>query len=143
MTIDWTNFTPWTSLGGGVLIGLAAALFALLNGRIAGISGIVGGMLLPRAGDLGWRVAFVAGMLLAPWAYVLVAALPTAEVSASTGTLVVAGLLVGVGTRLGAGCTSGHGVCGISRFSPRSIVATLTFMAAGFATVYATRHLFA
>ena len=143
MTIDWMHFTPWTSLAGGVLIGLAAALFALLNGRIAGISGIVGGMLLPRPGDLGWRAAFVAGMLLAPWAYGLVAALPLAEVGAGQGTLVLAGLLVGVGTRLGAGCTSGHGVCGISRFSPRSIVATLAFMAAGFATVYATRHVFA
>ena len=143
MNIDWTHFTPWTSLAGGVLIGVAAALFALLNGRIAGISGIVGGMLLPRAGDVGWRMAFVAGMLLAPWAYLVVSALPVTEVGASQGTLVVAGLLVGIGTRLGAGCTSGHGVCGISRLSPRSIVATLAFMAAGFATVYATRHVFA
>ena len=143
MNIDWTHFTPWTSLGGGVLIGTAAALFALLNGRIAGISGIVGGLLLPRPGDLGWRAAFVAGMLLAPWAYLQVAALPAAEVAASQGTLVLAGLLVGVGTRLGAGCTSGHGVCGISRLSPRSIVATLSFMAAGFATVYVIRHLVA
>ena len=143
MDIDWTHFTPWTSLAGGVLIGTAAALFALLNGRIAGISGIVGGMLLPRPGDLGWRVAFVAGMLLAPWVYLLVAALPAAEVDVGTGTLVLAGLLVGVGTRLGAGCTSGHGVCGISRLSPRSIVATLAFMATGFATVFVTRHLFA
>ena len=143
MAIDWSHFTPWTSMAGGVLIGLAASLFVLLNGRIAGISGILGGLLLPRQGDLGWRVAFVAGLLLAPWAYLLAGALPPVEVAAGQGTLVLAGLLVGIGTRLGAGCTSGHGVCGISRLSPRSIVATLTFMAAGFITVYATRHLFA
>ena len=143
MTIDWSHFTPWTSLAGGLFIGLAASLFVLLNGRIAGISGILGGLLLPRQGDLGWRVAFVAGLLLAPWAYLLVTALPPVEVAAGQGTLVLAGLLVGVGTRLGAGCTSGHGVCGISRLSPRSIVATLTFMAAGFITVYVTRHLLA
>ena len=143
MTIDWPNFTPWTSLGGGMLIGLAAALFVLLNGRIAGISGVLGGLLQPRAGDIAWRVLFVAGLLLAPTLDGLVASLPGATIDADYPTLVAAGLLVGVGTRFGAGCTSGHGVCGISRLSPRSIVATLTFMAAGFATVFVIRHLLA
>jgi len=143
MTIDWQHFTPWTALGGGALIGFAAALFVLLNGRIAGISGVLGGLLLPRAGDIAWRVLFVAGLLLAPSVYGLVAPLPDAIIAANYPTLVAAGLLVGVGTRYGAGCTSGHGVCGISRLSPRSLVATLTFMAAGFATVFVIRHLLA
>jgi uncharacterized membrane protein YedE/YeeE len=143
MTIDWQHFTPWASLGGGVLIGLAASLFVLLNGRIAGISGVLGGLLQPRAGDIAWRVLFVAGILLAPTLYGLVTTLPEAVIEADYPLLVIAGLLVGVGTRFGSGCTSGHGVCGISRLSPRSLVATMTFMAAGFATVYVTRHLLA
>jgi len=143
MTIDWQHFTPWTSLAGGLLIGFAAALFVLLNGRIAGISGVLGGLLMPRAGDIAWRLLFVAGLLLAPTVYGLVAVLPVATIEAGMPTLVVAGLLVGLGTRFGAGCTSGHGVCGISRLSPRSIVATLSFMAAGFATVYVVRHVLA
>lgn len=141
MNIDWQHFTPWASLGGGVLIGLAAGLFVLLNGRIAGISGVLGGLLAPRAGDLAWRVLFVAGLLLAPTVYGLVATLPQSTIAASYPTLAAAGLLVGGGTRFGAGCTSGHGVCGVSRLSPRSLVATLSFMAAGFATVFITRHL--
>ncbi|HMM76606.1 MAG TPA: YeeE/YedE family protein [Gammaproteobacteria bacterium] len=141
MNIDWQNFTPWTALGGGALIGLAAALFVLLNGRIAGISGVLGGVLMPRAGDVAWRLAFVAGLLLAPIAYGLVAPLPAMTIAASYPTLAAAGLLVGIGTRYGAGCTSGHGVCGLSRLSPRSLLATLSFMAAGFATVFVTRHL--
>lgn len=143
MTIDWQNFTPWTSLGGGVLIGLAAALFVLLNGRIAGISGVLGGLLQPRAGDIAWRLAFVAGILLAPTLYGIVTALPASTIEADFPVLVAAGLLVGVGTRFGSGCTSGHGVCGLSRLSPRSLVATMSFMAAGFATVFVTRHLLA
>jgi uncharacterized protein len=143
MTIDWLNFTPWTSLGGGVLIGLAAALFVLMNGRIAGISGVLGGLLQPRAGDIAWRLAFVAGILLAPTLYGLVTALPTSTIEADFPVLIAAGLLVGVGTRFGSGCTSGHGVCGLSRLSPRSLVATMSFMAAGFATVFVTRHLLA
>lgn len=143
MTIDWQHFTPWTSLAGGLLIGFAAALFVLLNGRIAGISGVLGGLLMPRAGDIAWRLLFVAGLLLAPTVYGLIAELPAATIEAGVPTLVVAGLLVGLGTRFGAGCTSGYGVCGISRLSPRSIVATLSFMAAGFATVYVARHLLA
>ncbi|MSQ67494.1 MAG: YeeE/YedE family protein [Gammaproteobacteria bacterium] len=143
MTIDWQHFTPWTSLAGGVLLGLSAAVFVLLNGRIAGISGVLGGLLQPRRGDVDWRVAFVAGMLLAPLAYGLFATLPVARMSTEATLLVGAGLLVGFGTRLGAGCTSGHGVCGISRLAPRSLVATLTFMVSGFLTVYLVRHVFA
>ena len=138
--IDWIHFTPWTALGGGVLIGLAAAVFVLFNGRIAGISGILGGLLRPARGDMGWRLAFLAGLVAAPVCYGLVSALPEATVAADEGTLVIAGLLVGVGTRYGAGCTSGHGVCGISRRSPRSLIATAAFMLAGFVTVYIIRH---
>jgi uncharacterized membrane protein YedE/YeeE len=139
MQIDWTHFTPWASLAGGVLIGVAAAMLVLLNGRIAGISSIVGGLLAPRRGDVAWRVAFVAGLLAAPLAMALYAQTP--RIDAGVGTLVAAGLLVGLGTSYGSGCTSGHGVCGLSRLSPRSLVATLAFMAAGMATVLLARHL--
>lgn len=141
MTLDWNAFTPWTALAGGVLIGLAAALFVLLNGRIAGISGVLGGLLNPKRGDIAWRAAFLAGLVGAPLLYALVATIPRPQIDAGSGALVVAGLLVGVGTRYGAGCTSGHGVCGISRLSPRSLVATAAFMAAGFVTVLVLRHL--
>lgn len=142
MTIDWASFTPWSALLGGALIGLAAALFVLLNGRIAGISGILGGLLGPRpAGDTGWRIAFLAGMVIAPALWLLFTALPEIRIEAGWPMLVAAGLLVGISTRYGAGCTSGHGVCGISRLSPRSIVATLLFMGSGFATVFVIRHL--
>jgi uncharacterized membrane protein YedE/YeeE len=143
MNIDWTHFTPWTSLAGGMLIGISAAIFILFNGRIAGISGILGGLLRPVRNDVLWRVAFVAGLVLAPLVFGMLAPLPAVQVDAGTATLVVAGLLVGIGTRYGSGCTSGHGVCGISRLAPRSLVATATFMAAGFATVYIVRHLLA
>lgn len=139
--IDWAHFTPWASLAGGVLIGVATALFLLFNGRIAGISGILGGLLRPVAGDIGWRMAFVWGLLVAPLVYGLAAPLPTVHIDADMTTLVVAGLLVGVGTRYGSGCTSGHGVCGLSRLSPRSMVATASFMLAGFVTVFIVRHL--
>ena len=139
--IDWTHFTPWSSLAGGIVIGAAAAMFILLNGRIAGISGIIGGLLRPGSGGASWRLAFVAGLLLAPAAYALLAALPVPTIDAGFPLLVMAGLLVGVGTSYGSGCTSGHGVCGISRLSPRSLVATAAFMAAGFATVLVMRHL--
>jgi len=141
MAIDWIDFTPRASLAGGVLIGLAAAAFVLFNGRIAGISGILGGLLRPARGDIAWRVAFLAGLVAAPLAYALFAPLPAVRIDAGTGTLVVAGLLVGLGTRYGSGCASGHGVCGLSRLSPRSLVATLSFMLAGFVTVYVVRHL--
>jgi uncharacterized membrane protein YedE/YeeE len=143
MNIDWTHFTPWTALAGGILLGLASAIFILVNGRILGISGIVGGLLRPKAGDSQWRISFVLGMLAAPWLYSLVVGPVVATVDASWVMVVVAGLLVGVGTRYGAGCTSGHGVCGLSRLSPRSLVATLAFMGAGFATVFLLRHVFA
>ncbi len=140
MLIDWNHFTPWASLTGGILLGLASALFILVNGRILGISGIVGGLLRPRAGDIGWRLSFVLGMLVAPLLYAAVVALPAVRIDAGWGTLLVAGTMVGFGTRYGSGCTSGHGVCGLSRLSPRSVVATLAFMAAGFVTVYLVRH---
>ncbi|WP_026330280.1 MULTISPECIES: YeeE/YedE family protein [Caldimonas] len=143
MTIDWTHFTPGLSLAGGLLLGVAAALFILLNGRVLGISGIVAGLLRPRRGDTGWRLAFVLGLLAAPAVYAVLAPLPQARIDADWGVLVIAGLLVGLGTRYGAGCTSGHGVCGLSRLSPRSLVATLAFMGAGFLTVYLVRHGFA
>ncbi len=143
MAIDWTHFTPWAALAGGMLLGLASAIFILVNGRILGISGIVGGLLRPKAGDAGWRVAFVLGMLAAPTLYLLVAGPVPATIDAGWGTVVLAGLLVGVGTRYGSGCTSGHGVCGLSRLSPRSLAATLAFMGAGFATVFLVRHVLA
>jgi hypothetical protein len=143
ITIDWAHFTPWSALAGGALIGLAASLLILLNGRIAGISGILGGLLRPTPGEIGWRAAFLVGLIAAPWLYAAVSTLPTVRIEASEGLLVAAGLLVGLGTRYGAGCTSGHGVCGLSRLSPRSLAATLVFMAAGFATVYVVRHLIA
>lgn len=142
MTIAWNVFTPWTALIGGMLIGLAAAMFALLNGRIAGISGVMGGLFKPTRGDIGWRLAFIGGLVGASLVYRLFAVLPAVQIDASYAALVVAGLLVGVGTRYGSGCTSGHGVCGLSRLSPRSLVATLSFMGAGFVTVYVVRHLF-
>jgi len=143
MTIDWLHFTPWRSLAGGALIGLAAAILVVTNGRIAGISGILGGLLRPARNDWGWRLAFVIGLLAAPTVYALVAPLPVPRIEAGTAVLVIAGLLVGFGTRLGSGCTSGHGVCGLARMSPRSLAATLGFMAAGFATVFLVRHLLA
>src|ERR1700741_3588849 len=141
MNIAWTHFKPWQSLAGGLLIGLAAALLLLLNGRIAGISGILGGLLRPVRKDIAWRLAFVGGLVLAPLVYGLVAVVPAAQIEAGTGTLIAAGLLVGLGTRYGSGCTSGHGVCGLSRLSPRSLVATSSFMGAGFVTVFVVRHL--
>jgi uncharacterized membrane protein YedE/YeeE len=141
MTIDWTHFTPWSSLAGGVLIGLAAAMLLVVSGKIAGISGIAGGLLRPVRGDVGWRIAFLLGLVVAPLAFALLAPLPAVQVEAGYPALIVAGLLVGFGTRYGAGCTSGHGICGLSRRSPRSLAATAAFMAAGFATVYIIRHL--
>jgi len=140
MVIDWNAFTPWTALSGGVLIGIAASLFILLNGRIAGISGIVGGLLRPTRGDVIWRVAFVLGMVIAPTLWRLFASLPALQIEAGYVQLIIAGLLVGISTRFGSGCTSGHGVCGISRMSPRSFMATAAFMASGFLTVFVIRH---
>jgi uncharacterized membrane protein YedE/YeeE len=141
MSIDWNAFTPWSSLAGGVLVGLAVAMFVLLNGRVAGISGVIGGLLHPARGDIAWRIAFLAGLLAAPALHGLVAPAPTPDIATGSGGLMIAGLLVGLGTRYGSGCTSGHGVCGLSRLSARSLSATLAFMGAGFATVFVARHL--
>lgn len=140
MTIDWLHFTPWPALAGGALIGLAAALFVLFNGRIAGISGLLGSLLVRGGEGRGEKALFLLGVLLAPLLWQVFAALPAIEFQGGWLSLLLAGLLVGVGTRYGAGCTSGHGVCGIARLSPRSLLATLVFMASGFATVYVLRH---
>lgn len=141
MHVDWNAFTPCAALAGGVLIGVAAGMFALFNGRVAGISGILAGLLKPVQGDIGWRVAFVLGLAGAPLVYALFATLPRPQIDAGHAALVAAGLLVGVGTRYGGGCTSGHGVCGVSRLSPRSLAATALFMGTGFVTVLVLRHL--
>jgi uncharacterized membrane protein YedE/YeeE len=141
--IDWSNFTPWTSFGGGLLIGLSAALLILFNGRIAGISGILGGLLPWTRGERAWRLAFLLGLVGSPLVLALFAPLPAVRIDAGSATLVAAGLLVGLGSRYGSGCTSGHGVCGVSRLSARSLAATAAFMLAGFATVFVVRHLFA
>ena len=140
MQIDWNHFTPWAALGGGLLLGLAAAAFILLHGRILGISGIVGGLIRPRRKDVAWRIAFVLGMLAAPVLYRLTVGVHEVRIDASWGMVVLAGLLVGVGTRYGSGCTSGHGVCGTARLAPRSLAATAVFMLLGFITVWAVRH---
>lgn len=142
MLIDWSQFTPWASLAGGAAIGAAAALLILFNGRIAGISGIVGGLLRLKKGDIGWRIAFVSGLIAAPMVWQLFSILPSLKIDGSFAMMGLAGLIVGIGTRYGSGCTSGHGVCGLSRLSPRSAVATLVFMVTGFLTVYVIRHIF-
>ena len=141
MSIDWSHFTPWWSLAGGVLVGVAAAMLVLLNGRVAGISGILGGLLAPRRGTTAWRVAFLAGLFAAPLVLLLFGPPAVRRIDADFAALAVAGLAVGVGTSYGSGCTSGHGVCGISRLSPRSLAATAAFMLAGMVTVYVARHL--
>ena len=143
MTIDWTHFTPWTALAGGILLGIASAAFILVNGRVLGISGILGGLLVPKRSDTSWRVFFLLGMVLAPATLALLAPglVSAPRIEAGNVAIAAAGLLVGLGTRYGSGCTSGHGVCGLSRLSPRSLVATLAFMASGFAMVYVVRHL--
>ena len=141
MTLDWPAFTPVASALGGLLIGAAAVLMMGGAGRIAGISGILGGLLGPAGAGRSWRLAFLAGLFAAPWLYRLGAALPAIAVEAGTARLIAAGLLVGLGTRYASGCTSGHGVCGLARLSPRSIVATGVFMAVAALTVFVTRHL--
>jgi uncharacterized protein len=135
------NFTPVSGLVGGLLIGLAVALTMLLNGRIAGISSIVGGLVTPKSGDMAWRVAFVLGLLLGALAFILAVGGPTpVDVLASPQAILIGGLLVGFGTRMGSGCTSGHGLCGIARFSRRSIVATSVFFGMAMLTVFLARH---
>src|SRR3712207_561419 len=135
------SFTPVSGLVGGLLIGLAAALLLLLNGRISGISGIVGGLVTPKGSDTGWRVVFVAGLLLGAFIYMVATdAALAVTMQASLPVLVVAGLMVGFGTRLGSGCTSGHGVCGVARLSKRSIVATSMYVGVAMLTVFLTHH---
>ena len=144
MNIDWAHFTPYGSLIGGLLLGIASAIFILLNGRILGISGILGGLLPPKVGDTTWRLAFLLGLFAAPTVFhALVPAqfITAPRIEAAELTVIAAGLLVGIGTRYASGCTSGHGVCGLSHLSPRSLVATASFMGAGFAIVYVLRHL--
>jgi hypothetical protein len=141
MTIDWTSFTPGPALVGGILLGIAAALYVLINGRILGISGILGGLIGPKKSDWLWRASFVLGLLTAPlWGKYVLQMNATAVIDADYITLIIAGLLVGFGARYGSGCTSGHGICGLSRLSPRSLLATLTFMGCGFLVVYLVRH---
>ena len=141
MNVDWLNFTPWSSLAGGALLGLAASLFVVANGRIAGISGLIGSLLQRGSEGVSEKALFLLGLLIAPILWGLFATLPQIEFKTGWFGLIVAGVLVGIGTRYGSGCTSGHGVCGISRLSPRSMVATACFMFSGFATVFVLRHL--
>jgi uncharacterized membrane protein YedE/YeeE len=142
MQIDWLSFTPIPSLLGGMILGIAAALYVLLHGRILGISGIVSGLLHPKAGDWSWRLAFALGLLTSAFLAALIFGIfPVIEVEANWLTVIIAGLLVGFGVQYGSGCTSGHGICGLSRLSPRSLVATLSFMTAGFLVVFIIRHL--
>ena len=141
MHIDWFAFTPGPSLMGGMILGVAAALYVLLHGRILGISGIISGLLKPKSGDSNWRLVLILGMLSAPfWAALLFDLHSNSVIDADWLALVIAGLLVGFGAQYGSGCTSGHGICGLSRLSPRSLVATLSFMFAGFLMVFVIRH---
>lgn len=142
MSIDWLAFTPYSALLGGLLIGIASAMLIWCVGRVAGISGIVGGLFSGQQNEV-WRWYFLVGLLLAPWLYQLFAKLPPMQISNNIPLLIVSGLLVGFGTRYGSGCTSGHGVCGLSYLSLRSLVATLSFMAMGFLTVYVIKHVIA
>ncbi|MGL5335248.1 MAG: YeeE/YedE family protein [Enterovibrio sp.] len=136
MTIDLVQFTPLLSFVGGLLIGCAAWILILFCGRIAGISGIIGGLFAVNASDRSWRLTFLLGIIISPLLYGFAKQLPEIEIAASWPTLIIAGLLVGIGTRYGSGCTSGHGVCGLSRLSPRSLAATITFMGVAFITVW-------
>ena len=140
MSIDWAAFTPYSALIGGALIGLASVLLILGIGRVAGISGIVGGLFSGYRTEQ-WRWCFLVGLLASPWLYQLFAVFPAVQITSDVPVLVVAGLLVGVGTRYATGCTSGYGVCGLSQLSVRSLVATLSFMMVGFITVYVMKHL--
>ncbi|UZJ57987.1 YeeE/YedE family protein [Pseudomonas sp. KU26590] len=136
-----THFTPWSSLAGGALIGLSTGLFILLNGRIAGVSGLLGSVLSGHGEGRTEKCLFIAGLIASPVLWSMASHLPVASFQAGALPLAVSGLLVGLGTRYGAGCTSGHGVCGLSRLSPRSFVAVCCFMGSGFACVYLIRHL--
>lgn len=138
--IDWTHFTPQSALSGGLIIGFATALLWLLNGRIAGISGIAAAALTSVGAERQWRLAFVLGLVLSSWVWLMLAPLPEVVVTSNYQLLALAGLLVGFGARLGSGCTSGHGICGLSRLSGRSLVATVTFMTVAMGTVFVVRH---
>ncbi len=141
MQIDWLAFSPGPAFFGGILLGVAAALYVILHGRILGISGIVSGLLSPKEGDIAWRLSLVLGLLSAPFVGSLLFGLQTTTViDADWIAIVAAGVLVGFGANYGSGCTSGHGVCGLSRLSPRSLVATISFMSAGFLAVFLIRH---
>jgi uncharacterized membrane protein YedE/YeeE len=145
MHIAWEHFTPFSALGGGLLIGLASIILMAGIGRIAGVTGILAGVMIGLIGakksEWLWRLAFMLGLAISPLLFQLFGELPAIDIDTGWPAILVAGLIVGFGTRLGSGCTSGHGVCGISRLSPRSIIATIAFMGAGFATVAAIRHL--
>ena len=137
------NFTPLTATIGGLLIGLSAVLLMGLNGRTAGVSGIMSGMLFGAANDRLWRILFVVGLILGPLVYTAVSGIqPNFEITSNWAFIVIGGLLVGFGTRLGSGCTSGHGVCGLARFSPRSLFSVVVFIATGIATVAISRGVF-
>jgi uncharacterized protein len=143
MTIDWANFTPWMSLAGGLLIGLATLMLMYFKGRIAGISGVIGSLLQfgsTPPGHFSWRIAFVLGLVLSSAIYGLFFVMPASEIDTSYALIVLAGVLVGFGTRMGSVCTSGHAVCGLGRLSVRSIAATFSFMASGFVTAYVVFH---
>ncbi|AGG33542.1 hypothetical protein D521_0974 [beta proteobacterium CB] len=141
MQIDWLAFSPGPAFFGGILLGVAAALYVILHGRILGISGIVSGLLSPKEGDIAWRLSLVLGLLSAPFVGSLLLGLQTTTViDADWIAIIAAGVLVGFGANYGSGCTSGHGVCGLSRLSPRSLVATISFMSAGFLVVFVIRH---
>lgn len=139
--MDWESFTPWSALLGGALIGTAASVLLVLNGRVAGISGVLGGVLVTRPGEVGWRVAFLAGLGLGGLAMLSVMPASFGSSPRGLGWVVIAGALVGIGTRIGNGCTSGHGVCGLSRLSVRSLVATLMFLGTGVLSASAARLL--
>ena len=142
MVIDWLSFTPIPSLLGGIILGVAAALYVLLHGRILGISAIVSGLLHPKLADSAWRLSLVLGLISAPFlAALFFGIIPVVEIDSGWLAIVIAGLLVGFGAQYGSGCTSGHGICGLSRLSPRSLVATLAFMSAGFVMVFIIRHM--
>lgn len=142
MQIDWLAFTPGPALFGGVLLGLATAIYVILHGRILGVSGIIAGLLSPKTGDWNWRFSLVLGIFSAPfWAVLLFDIHTTSVIEADYLLILIAGLLVGFGAQYGSGCTSGHGICGLSQLSPRSLVATSLFMLAGFLVVFISRHL--
>lgn len=142
MQIDWLSFTPIPSLIGGMILGVSAALYVLLHGQILGISGIISGLTHPKNGDISWRLALILGIVTAPIiALLLFGIRPVIEIQTDWIGILLAGVFVGFGTQYGSGCTSGHGICGLSRLSPRSLVATISFMSAGIFTVYVLRHL--